>query len=80
MATFTANEQNIDDLFGKDIYFFEMGTYQRPYSWEKEHVSVLLDDLRNAMEQNNANDPYFMGSIVLIKEEGQPISDRHLEV
>ena len=74
MPAFTANEQNLVNLFQRNIYLFEIPAYQRPYSWEIEHVSVLLEDLRNAMEQDSTA-PYFMGSIVLIKEENSPESE-----
>ena len=39
--------------------------YQREYSWKKEDVKLLLDDIKNAM---TANEPYyFIGSILCIK-------------
>ena len=45
---------------------FEIPFYQRPYAWTTEEVGELLDDLLFAMDKD-AEAPYFLGSIVLIK-------------
>ena len=42
--------------------------YQRPYSWTKEETGLLFDDLYNFFQEEKS-DNYFLGSIVLIKEE-----------
>lgn len=67
MSEIKASQQNLNHVFS-NAYFFEIPTYQRPYSWETEQVGELLDDLLNAMERND-QEPYFLGSIVLIKDE-----------
>ena len=67
MTEIKASQQNLNHVFS-NAYFFEIPTYQRPYSWETEQVGELLDDLLNAMERND-QEPYFLGSIVLIKDE-----------
>ncbi len=63
--TIKASEQNLNDVFCDD-YLFEIPVYQRPYSWETEHVDNLLDDLLFAMRRDD-DAPYFLGSVVLIK-------------
>ena len=63
-----ASEKNLNEVFS-DTYLFEIPLYQRPYSWNTEQVDELLDDLLNAMDRD-AQSPYFLGSIVLIKDEG----------
>ena len=73
MAEIKANEQNLNSVFSNN-YFFEIPMYQRPYSWEEEQVSALLDDLLKAKERDDKS-PYFLGSIVLVKNEGNPQSD-----
>lgn len=73
MAEIKASEQNLNSVFSND-YFFEIPMYQRPYSWEEEQVSALLDDLLKAKERDDKS-PYFLGSIVLVKNEGNPQSD-----
>ena len=68
----TASEQNLVKVFS-DEYFFEIPLYQRPYAWTKEEVGELLDDLIVAMDQDS-DAPYFLGSIVLIKKDGDAMS------
>ena len=63
-----ASEQNLNAVFS-DAYLFEIPLYQRPYAWTVEQVDELLDDLLSAMDRD-AQSPYFLGSIVLIKNEG----------
>ena len=63
--TIKASEQNVDKIFGNE-YVFEIPVFQRPYAWEKEQVDDLLDDLLFAMRRDDA-EPYFLGSVVLIK-------------
>ena len=72
-AKITATEQNLDKVFSDD-YFFEIPSYQRPYAWTKEQVDDLMDDLIDAMRRD-VNAPYFLGSVVLIKEEDSPRSE-----
>lgn len=66
-------ERRLADVFGKD-YVFEIPPYQRPYSWTTEQAEELLDDLLRASRECDPNDPdpYFLGSVVLAKEEGIP--------
>ncbi len=62
--TFEAKEVVLGKLFDND-YLFRMPLYQRPYSWTTEETGELLNDLLNAMDEES-NEPYFLGSIVLI--------------
>ncbi len=61
-----------------DQFFFEISPYQRPYSWELEQAEELFEDLLMAAlpldEPVDALDPYFLGSVVLIKGDGSPSS------
>lgn len=59
-------EKSILELFG-DLYWFNIPSYQRPYVWTEENVSELLDDIIYAFE-NNSDEKYFMGSLVLQKK------------
>ncbi len=69
----SAKEQAISRIFSDD-YVFSVPGYQRPYSWGTEQARELLGDLLGYMRSNSINledmAPYFLGSIVLIKEEG----------
>ena len=71
--TIKAEELQLFDIFN-DSYRFEIPDYQRPYAWTTEQTSELLDDLLYAMGQvENVSDasPYFLGSIVIIKNDLQ---------
>ena len=74
--TIEAKEQELKRVFSDD-YLFEIPAYQRPYAWTTEQTSELLDDLLAAMGRHEPIDevpPYFLGSIVLIKEQNHAIS------
>lgn len=45
---------------------FEIPWHQRHYDWEKEHVSDLLRDIDEAIQQDRKC--YFLGSIMLVKK------------
>ena len=68
--TIEAREQELKRIFSDD-YLFEIPAYQRPYAWTTEQATELLDDLLVAIG-NDGNmeevSPYFLGSIVLIKD------------
>lgn len=66
-----ASEKSIYKIFSRD-YYFEIPYYQRPYSWGSDQVEELIDDLSHFAFQNDKFDdlkPYFLGSIVLIKQD-----------
>ena len=72
--TIEAKELQLVSIFG-DNYRFEIPEYQRPYAWTTEQTGELLDDLLYALGQaENVRDaaPYFLGSIVIIKNGLQP--------
>ncbi len=60
----------IGDLFDDRFVFF-VPPYQRPYAWTTEQAGELLDDLLTFLgdgdEPVDELNPYFLGSIVLIK-------------
>ena len=70
--TLEAHEFSLKDVFCDD-YEFEIPKYQRPYSWGEEESETLVDDLLQFLDEQPENildaDPYFLGSIVLIKED-----------
>jgi len=75
--TIEASEKPVLDIFC-DKYLFHIPSYQRPYAWTTEQTSELLDDITTACgdagEVANAS-PYFLGSIVLIKDPQKPEAD-----
>ncbi len=69
ISSITAEKLVVKDIFCDD-YLFTIPNYQRPYSWEEEHCTQLLDDLHSfAFKGEDFNDlpPYFLGSAVIIK-------------
>jgi hypothetical protein len=64
-----AHERQINQVLCSD-YDFEIPGYQRPYAWEPEQARELLDDLTNSLD-SSPEEPYFLGSIVLVKESEQ---------
>ena len=72
--TIEARELQLVSIFS-DSYRFEIPEYQRPYAWTTEQTGELLDDLLHAMEHVESvreASPYFLGSIVTIKNGPQP--------
>ena len=69
------SEYSIQKIFCDD-FVFSIPLYQRPYAWETEQAEALLDDLLGFLGEGNDPvdeiNPYFLGSIVLIKPEGLP--------
>jgi uncharacterized protein with ParB-like and HNH nuclease domain len=69
-----AHEHPLSKIFCSD-YQFEIPSYQRPYSWEQEQVGELFDDVLAGMRRAGGREdaePYFLGSLVLIKAPGSP--------
>ena len=57
--------QTIDELLSPRQALFEVPRFQRSYSWGKDEVSQLLDDLYNDPSETEL--PYFLGSLVLAR-------------
>ncbi|MEH2097733.1 DUF262 domain-containing protein [Nostoc sp.] len=73
-----ATEKALYKVFSND-FAFSIPAYQRPYAWTKEQASDLLTDLLSFLGDGSeaiadAN-PYFLGSIVLIKSEDASKAD-----
>jgi hypothetical protein len=71
-------EYPIEKIFCDD-FVFSIPLYQRPYAWETEQAEALLDDLLDFLGDSNTPideiSPYFLGSIVLIKNDGASRSE-----
>lgn len=71
-----AKEYYIKDLLSNK-FLFEIPDYQRAYSWTKENLKQLVEDIWESVELNKARgnkefdqyEPYFLGSIVLCYKE-----------
>ena len=78
MPALTAHEKQLAQIFSTE-YVFTVPGYQRPYSWNREQARDLITDLTDALRDSTGKisdmSPYFLGSIVLIKDEGAPDAD-----
>lgn len=68
-----ASEVQLGKLFTAD-FDFEIPDYQRPYAWGRDETFQLLDDLQSSLDRDT-DEPYFLGSIVLVKEKGIPAAE-----
>jgi uncharacterized protein with ParB-like and HNH nuclease domain len=80
LAKIKGQEYPLQEVFGSH-FIYKMPLYQRPDAWEKEQAEELLNDLLDSVGYENNSpikeaNPYFLGSIVLIKEDdiAKPIS------
>ena len=63
----TGKEFPLSKIFSSD-FEYHIPTYQRPYSWTEDETGTLFDDLYDFYKTQN-NENYFLGSIVLIKND-----------
>ena len=70
MKKLEAHEVPLSKVFSSD-YEFAIPDYQRPYTWGIEQATQLLDDLYDAVDRN-PDEPYFLGSVVLVKDANVP--------
>jgi hypothetical protein len=69
----SGSEYPLSKIFSSD-FDYVIPPYQRPYAWTVDEASELFDDLYD-FYQREQDESYFLGSIVLIKEEGNPHSE-----
>lgn len=53
---------NLENLF-KSMY--DVPVYQRPYSWDKEQVDVLMEDIIDAFYSESRDEGYYTGNIIV---------------
>lgn len=66
----TGKEYPLSRIFSSEFDYY-IPAYQRPYAWTEEETEALFDDLYD-FYCTEKEDNYFLGSIVLIKEENIP--------
>ncbi len=74
---FTPEHIAVTDLFGNDIKYI-IPEYQRPYSWDclgksnkNNQINTMWNDLFDYFIENQKNNEYFFGSMVLIEKENR---------
>ncbi|MDT0300611.1 DUF262 domain-containing protein [Streptomonospora wellingtoniae] len=73
MKQLEAGEFPLGKIFSSD-FDFTIPDYQRPYAWGTEEALQLLDDLEDAIDRDH-DEPYFLGSMVLVQEKGRPYAE-----
>jgi uncharacterized protein with ParB-like and HNH nuclease domain len=67
-------QHTVGEIFG-ERFAFTVPPNQRQYAWKLEHAAALLDDLLASLGGDavpiEQMDPYFLGSIVLVKASRQ---------
>jgi len=63
----TGKEYPLSKIFSKD-FDYHIPSYQRPYSWDEGHTETLFQSLYDFYSEKHTDD-YFLGSIVLIKQD-----------
>lgn len=66
-------EYPLAKIFSSD-FDYSIPSYQRPYAWTEVQAGELFSDLVDFYTKEK-DDTYFLGSIVLIKDEGRPHSE-----
>ena len=66
----TGKEYPLLKIFSFD-FEYHTPAYQRPHAWITEEAGILFDDLYE-FYRTELSDNYFLGTIVLIKEEDKP--------
>ena len=66
-------EYPLAKIFSSD-FDYVIPSYQRPYAWTEVQASELFSDLYDFFLKEK-DDTYFLGSIVLIKDEGKPLAE-----
>ncbi len=78
-----ATERPLSEVFS-NYFAFSIPPYQRPYSWTVEQASDLLTDVLAFLGNDSYPiaevNPYFLGSIVLIKSEGNDAKSAEADV
>lgn len=67
-----AEERTVSQILTEQICY-EIPPYQRPYSWERENVQQLLDDLLEAYQAQDKE--YFIGSLITIERDKDRLYD-----
>lgn len=67
MSEINGHEYQLLKIFSSD-FEYHIPAYQRPYAWTTEETNTLFDDLYSFFTSESEDENYFLGSIVLIKE------------
>lgn len=74
MSSIKGGEYPLSKIFSSE-FNYNIPSYQRPYSWTIQEAGILFDDLYDFYKNEDKEENYFLGSIVLIKRDDDPKSD-----
>lgn len=74
MSEIKGNEYSLLKIFSSD-FEYHIPAYQRPYAWTEEEAGTLFEDLYSFYQTEKVDENYFLGSIVLIKENAHRNAD-----
>ena len=74
MSSIKGGEYPLSKIFSSE-FNYNIPSYQRPYSWTTQESGLLFDDLYDFYKNEASDEYYFLGSIVLIKQDDIPKSD-----
>lgn len=74
MSSIKGGEYPISKVFSSE-FNYNIPSYQRPYAWTIQETGILFDDLYDFYKNEDKEENYFLGSIVLIKQDDDPKSD-----
>lgn len=74
MSSIKGGEYPLSKIFSSE-FNYNIPSYQRPYSWTDQEAGILFDDLYDFYKNEDNDENYFLGSIVLIKQDDNPKSD-----
>ncbi len=69
----TGKEYPLTKIFSSD-FEYHIPVYQRPYAWTEEETGKLFDDLFD-FYSTRSSENYFLGSIVMIKDDNDRYAD-----
>lgn len=62
VKTLESHLWNLENLFK---FIYNVPVYQRPYSWDKEQIDVLLSDIIGTYKSYDKNNGYYTGNIIV---------------
>jgi len=74
MSSIKGGEYPLSKIFSPE-FDYNIPSYQRPYSWTTQEAGILFDDLCDFYKNEDKDENYFLGSIVLIKQDDIPKAD-----
>ncbi|MFB6306362.1 MAG: DUF262 domain-containing protein [Flavobacteriales bacterium] len=70
-GAFTPKTKSINDFYQEPGIGFYIPLYQREYSWDKENMNQLIEDISNGIENvtTDEDEIRFLGTIITVKED-----------